>query len=141
MTKKQVSIDPLVFEWPSDNPRLLAQQCNDCNDIEFPQALACPKCGSTNIKVIELNDKGTLWTWTSQEFHVKGLKDYKDAKDFKTYYLGYVELKDQIMVETRLLVDSQDEIKIGMPMQLEIYKFREEADGTETMGYGFRPIK
>lgn len=139
--RKQVSIEPDIFSWPSDSPRLMGEQCRDCSNITFPPAGSCPKCGGTAQESIELKTEGTLWTWTSQEFPPKNLRDYNDPELFKPYYLGYVELPGQVRVETRLLIDSCSKIKIGMPMKLTIFKFREEPDGTETMTYAFEPAE
>ena len=137
--KKQIPIDADLFTWPTDRPRLFATKCLDCSNIVFPVQDACPKCGGKKTEKIELKDKGTLWTWTSQEFRPKGLLDYQDPEAFNPYYLGMVELPDQVRVETRLLVDDPSKIEIGMSMELAIIKFREEPDGTETMSYVFKP--
>lgn len=58
---------------------------------------------------------------------------------FKPYYVGYVELRDQVMVESRLLVEDETQLKIGMPMALEILKYRDDGD-CEIMIYAFRPL-
>ncbi len=138
--QKQVPIDADLFTWPADEPNLKANQCNDCGNVIFPINTACPKCGGTSLKDIKLKNKGTLWTWTSQNYHTKGLNDYKDPKDFKEYYLGYVELPGQVRVESRLLVNDAAELKIGMEMEMVIVPFRAEPDGTETMIYAFKPV-
>ena len=137
--KMQVPIDPELFAWPAPKPNLFGSKCDDCGNIAFPQANSCPKCGGTSVEKFELNTKGTLWTWTYQEFRPKGLKDYREPEAFRPYYLGYVELPGQVVLETRLLIDDPSRIQIGMPMELDIIKFRDEPDGTETMTYVFKP--
>jgi len=138
--KKQIAIDPDLFAWPSDNPHLIGSKCCNCDNIVFPVARGCPKCGGSSVERVPLKTKGTLWTWTSQGFMPKNLKDNSAKEIFKPYYLGYVELPDQVRVETRLLVDDASQLKIGMPMELEIFTFRVESDGTEIMAYGFKPV-
>ncbi len=138
--QKQVPLEADLFTWPAAEPRLRADECKDCGNVIFPINTACPKCGGTNLEEIKLKTKGTLWTWTSQEYLTKGLNDYKDPKDFKPYYLGYVELPGQVRVESRLLVDDASALKIGMEMEMVIVPFRVEPDGTETMIYAFKPV-
>jgi uncharacterized OB-fold protein len=137
--RKQIPIDADLFIWPTEKPELLGIKCNDCNNIGFPVAKTCPRCGGKDLTIMGLKNKGTLWTWTSQVFRPKNLVDNKHPEAFKPFYLGYVELVDQVRVQTRLLVNDSSELKIGMPMELEIFKFREETDGTEVMTYGFKP--
>lgn len=138
--QKQVPIDSDLFTWPAAEPKLKASQCYDCGNVIFPINTSCPKCGGINLKDMDLKTKGTLWTWTSQEYFTKGLNDYKDPEDFKPYFLGYIELPGQVRVESRLLVNDASELKIGMEMEMVIVPFRVESDGTETMIYAFKPV-
>jgi len=137
---RQVPIAPGLFTWPSDHPRLLGSQCAGCGIYTFPRTGCCPKCGLETLADTELANRGTLWTWTSQSFRPKPPYDAGDTDEtFKTYYVGYVELPGQVMVESRLLVDDETQLKIGMPMALEIVKYRQDGD-REVMIYAFRPL-
>ena len=136
----QIPIAPGLFRWPSDRPRLLGSKCAQCANTAFPQTPCCPKCGSATLVESELADQGTLWTWTSQSFRPKPPYNAGDTDEtFKTYYVGYVELPGQVMVESRLLVGNETQLKIGMPMALEIVKYRQDGD-REIMIYAFRPF-
>ncbi|AET68516.1 putative nucleic-acid-binding protein containing a Zn-ribbon [Desulfosporosinus orientis DSM 765] len=137
--KNQIPIDPDLFEWPTSQPELLGSKCSECGNVAFPVVNMCPKCRSTAIVRTGLKTKGTLWTWTSQMFRPKNLVDNLDPESYKPFYVGYVELADEVRVQTRLLVEDSSQLKIGMPMELEIIKLREESDGTEVMTYGFKP--
>jgi uncharacterized OB-fold protein len=137
--KKQVPIDPELFVWPADNPELLGSKCGECKNVAFPVVKRCPKCSNENLTTVGLKTKGTLWTWTSQMFRPKNLVDNLDPKQFKPFYLGYVELPGEVRVQTRLFVEDSSQLKIGMSMELEIRKLRDESDGTEVMTYGFKP--
>lgn len=138
--KKQIAIDPNIFDWPSNNPKLIGSKCSDCNEITFPAQVGCPKCSSASCEKIELSTKGTLWTWTSQEFRPKIPYKGDDTEEtFKPYYLGYVELPGQVRVETRLQVDDATRLDIGMEMELTIIKFRDNEAGNEVMTFAFKP--
>jgi len=60
-----------------------------------------------------------------------------DAKSFEPYAVGYIELPGQIIVESHIIADDFNSLKIGAPMRLTLVPFREDPDGTEVMIYGF----
>lgn len=137
---KQIPIAPGLFTWPAAHPALLGSHCTGCGNMTFPQAACCPKCGLEKLTKAELATQGTLWTWTSQSFRPKPPYNAGDTEEsFKTYYVGYVELPGQVMVESRLLVDDETQLKIGMSMALEIVKYRTDGEN-DIMIYAFRPL-
>ena len=82
---------------------------------------------------------GRLWAWTTQEFPPPA-PPYTGptGKDFVPYGVGYVELGDEVKVETRLT--TMDGLEIGMEMELVLVPFRTDADGNEVMTFAFRPV-
>ena len=138
--KKQVPIDPELFQWPADDPHLIGSQCLACENVTFPAQSSCPKCSGKSVEKIELSSTGTLWTWTSQNFRPKSPYRGDDTPEtFKPYYLGYVELPGQVRVESRLAVADESQLHIGMNMELVILPFRIDEAGNEVMIYAFRP--
>jgi uncharacterized OB-fold protein len=94
--------------------------------------------------VVELADRGTLFTFTTQGFLPKEPYTGPEAgleneADYTPFAIGYVELPGEVMVETRLTEADPTRLEIGMPMRLVIVPFRTEADGTEVMTYAFAP--
>jgi uncharacterized OB-fold protein len=140
-SRKQVPIAPDLFTWPSDDPRLIGSECPACGNVCFPAQRSCPRCGGSTERRIALHRTGTLWTWTSQCFRPKLPYRGDDTKEtFRPYFVGYVELAGQVRVESRLEVASAAELTIGMPMELTIVKFRDDAQGNELMTYAFKPL-
>ena len=45
--------------------RLLGLKCQDCNAITVPPKIACQKCASTDMEIIELKGKGKIQTFTT----------------------------------------------------------------------------
>lgn len=89
---------------------------------------------------IELPREGTLWSYTVQRFRPKPpYAGSGDDKTFVPYAVGYVELPDAIIVETRIETQAIDRLRIGMPMTFTLQTFRTEADGAEVLTYAFRP--
>jgi uncharacterized OB-fold protein len=137
---KQIPIAPDLFTWPADDPRLIGSECSVCGNVCFPAQRSCPRCGGASERRIALAKIGTLWTWTAQRFRPKTPYRGDDTKEtFKPYFLGYVELPGQVRVESRLEVESAEELRIGMTMELAIVKFRNDDQGNELMTYVFRP--
>ena len=141
----QMAIDESLFTWPSDDPRLLGSRCGECATVTFPTQSSCPRCNSEDMQTIELPNRGTLWTYTTQGFRPKSppeggyLGDDTD-ETFEPYAIGYVELAEHCKVESRLTGAKLDEFQIGMEMELEIVPFRKDDAGNDVMTFAFRPV-
>ena len=139
---KQIPIAPDLFTWPSDDPRLIGSECTACGNVCFPAQRSCPRCGGASERRIALAKRGTLWTWTAQRFRPKLPYRGDDTKEtFQPYFLGYVELPGQVRVESRLAVSDASELRIGMPMELRIVKFKSDEQGNDLMTYVFEPTR
>jgi uncharacterized protein len=129
-----------VFTWPADDPCLLGSRCHECGCVTFPAQDGCPRCGAPGMSRTELSRRGTLWTWTTQDFLPKAPYAGPETEDdFGGFLLGYVELPDGVRVESRLVGLERDQIRIGMDLELAIVPFRTDPDGTEVLAYAFRP--
>lgn len=137
----QVPFAPDVFTWPSDEPQLCGGRCDDCSAVTFPASPSCPRCGSTAVSDHLLPRRGTLWTWTTQEFLPKEpYASGETMETFRPFGIGVVQLGDEVKVEGRLTLNDPKEIEFGMEMELVIYPFRVDDDGTEVMSYAFQPV-
>ena len=79
-----------------------------------------------------LHRQGILWSWTRQEFMPKS--PYDGPEPFEPFLLGYVELPDQLIVQTRIVDAAPKDLEIGQPMTLVIVPF----DNARSM-FAFRP--
>jgi len=138
----QVSVDETLFTWPSDELRLLGSRCIDCANHMFPRQDDCPKCAGNSTEDVELDTKGTLWTWTIQGYPPKAppYVGPSDPKTFEPYGVGYIELDGQLKVETRLTINTPEELQIGMEMQLTTIPLYTNDDGDEVVTFAFEPI-
>jgi len=137
MTK--ISIDPILFNWSGqDSTLLIASQCCDCNIVQFPQQRSCTACSSHAVKQIELKREGILWSWTSQNYPPSSPPYKVNLDDFKPFLLGYIELSDQVRVQSKILAEL-DQLSIGMSLSLTFEPlFTNEANQT-VMTYAFKP--
>lgn len=90
-----------LFSWPSEEPHLIGSRCDACGLVVFPTAEFCVKCSQQRLSDIELGRRGTLWTFTTQQFRPPS-PPYAGNELFEPFGLGYVAIEGQCMVETRL---------------------------------------
>jgi uncharacterized OB-fold protein len=85
-----------------------------------------------------LPPRGRLWAWTTQEFPPPS-PPYAGATGdaFVPYGVGYVQLGEDVKVESRLT--QTDGLRIGMEMELVLVPFRSDAEGNEVVSFAFRP--
>ena len=143
----QVPVAEGIFTWPSPDqkgvgPELIGSKCADCGIVTFPAQDSCPRCASTAMVEHLLPRRGRLWAWTTQEFPPPS-PPYAGAtgRDFVPFAVGYVELPDEVKVETRLTEGNPDALVTGMEMELTLVPFRTDDDGNEVMTFAFRPVE
>ncbi|MDG1311897.1 MAG: OB-fold domain-containing protein [Porticoccaceae bacterium] len=134
----QVPLHEGLFTWPAAKPQLLGSRCNQCAEATFPAQPDCRSCGSRQTTIVELGDRGILWTWTIQTFMPKQpYRSDETPETFRPYGVGYVEMPGGVRVEARLQANSPDQLQIGMPMQLDIIPFRTDKNGNQKMTFSF----
>ena len=134
----QVPLHEGLFTWPAAKTQLLGSRCNQCAEATFPAQPDCRSCGSRQTTIVELGDRGILWTWTIQTFMPKQpYRSDETPETFRPYGVGYVEMPGGVRVEARLQANSSDQLQIGMPMQLDIIPFRTDKNGDQKMTFSF----
>ena len=129
-----------LFTWPSDEPQLIASKCRDCATVTFPRQASCPNCAGRDVEVHLLARRGTLWTYTVQNFRPKA--PFVGANDaFAPYAVGYVDLAGEVLVESRLLLADFAELRIGASMELVIETIAQDGDGAATVTFAFAPLR
>lgn len=134
-----VPITDGLFEWPSEDPRLLGSECPSCEHVSFPESSVCgnPDCGYTDsVDSTQLSDTGTLYSYTIQTV------DHKEPYAYHSipFAIGAIELPEGINIISKLTTTNTDILEIGMDMTLSIDTLYEE-DGTEYMTYYFEPTE
>jgi uncharacterized OB-fold protein len=136
----EIAFAPDVFTWPSDEPQLIGGKCAQCAAVTFPAWSSCARCGSTEVEQRLLPRRGTLWTFTTQDFLPKEPYASGETNEtFTPYGIGMVQLGDEVRVEARLTESDPEKLAIGMEMELVILPFRTDPDGTVVMVYAFAP--
>jgi uncharacterized OB-fold protein len=86
-----------------------------------------------------LPHRGTLWTWTTQNYPPKA-SPYAGGSQFEPFALGFVDLGNDLAIETRLVGCDPDQFAIGMEMEFTVVPFTSDAAGNELLTYAFAAI-
>lgn len=114
--------------WDDGPPPRLIGGRKASGEIVFP----LPDEPLEPVERVALSTTGTLWSWTSQEFQPK--PPFSGPEPFEPFLLGYIELPNEVIVESRIVGTSIDRLELGMPMQFVIVPF-DESRST----FAFRP--
>lgn len=137
----QIPIAEGLFTWPAERPALLGSRCRHCGIATFPAAQSCTACSSQDVAIEELPGRGTLWTWTVQQFMPKAPYNSNETPEtFEPYGVGYLELPGGVRVEGRLTENDPRKLSIGMEMDVIFDTWRTEENGDEVVSFFFRPV-
>ena len=101
--------------------RLMGTVCKGCGYTTFPPRADCPECMSGEFEYVEHSGKGTLYTWTRIDAAPTGFDEEVP------YILAVVDMEGSgRMVGWFGDTINQEEIKIGMEVQLVPQIFEEE---------------
>jgi uncharacterized protein len=143
MTATQIPVADGLFTWPPGESaplRLIGSECAACGLVSFPAAPDCVRCASTDSKERLLSERGTLWTYTTQDFRPPS-PPYDGPEAFEPYAVGYVELPGELLVEARLTEPDPKKLRIGQHMRLTLVPYTVRDDGTEVMTFAFAPAE
>jgi uncharacterized OB-fold protein len=130
MTTTQRPVAEGLFTWPPAAAplRLIGSECRVCGLVSFPAAATCVRCASDESKERLLADRGTLWTYTTQDFRPPSPP-----------YDG--ELPGELLVEARLTEPDPEKLRIGQDMRLTLVPYTVQDDGTEVVTFAFAPVE
>ena len=139
---KRIPVSEDLLTAPLDrleDVRLKGTRCRKCNEVFFGRTSACENCCSEDVEEITLSNRGKLYTYTIIENPPPG--DYKGPKDpFVPFGEGLVELPEGVRVIAPLTVNKNEDIQIGMDLELVVYKLYDDEDGNEVFAFKFKPV-
>ena len=92
---------------------LRMQRCSDCGHTRFPPSLLCARCLSARHEWGRLSGRGTVFSWiiVHQSQHPAFNAD-------TPYNVTIVELEEGPRLHTTLVDCANDQIRIGMPVEV-----------------------
>lgn len=126
---------PIAAGLFTDEPRLIGGRHRATGRIVFPLP---PH--SDEYEPLELPRRGRLWSFTIQRFAPKS-PPYRGPEPFEPFAVGYVELDNVVIVESRLVEVSFEALRIGLPLEMILVPFRTDEDGNTITTFAFRPTQ
>ena len=127
-----------LVEQTSAGPRLIGSRCRGCGTFYFPQKASCPNPACTDKAPVAalLPDQGTLYSYTLQRYQPPPLFR---MDGWEPYLLGLVDLGEGLQVMGMLTGVKEQEVRIGMTLQLVTEPLYCDDDGTAVLTYKFTP--
>ncbi|MDG6222317.1 MAG: Zn-ribbon domain-containing OB-fold protein [Candidatus Bathyarchaeota archaeon] len=113
--------------------KLMAVQCDDCQNLLLPPKPMCTKCFSINLKWIELENTGTLLSYTV--IHVAP----EEFQSMVPYIVGIVEFENGLHLPGIIRDLPVEQIKIGMKLKIDFDPSTSNV-WPEWNRYFFRPV-
>src|SRR5215212_3899323 len=116
--------------------QLVGNVCLKCGAKHFPPRQVCTQCRGTEFETYRFNGRGSLYSFTTLRQAPAGFEGYAP------YSVGMIKLEEGPMVEAQLTDVNDEDLEIGMQMEMVTRKLRElEGDrGLLVYGYKFRPV-
>jgi uncharacterized OB-fold protein len=136
--KRKIPIIDGLFEWPSDNPRLIGTKCPLCGSVQFPKSSVCnnPECDhSAPLTECFLSTEGHLYTYTVHHYDLPEPFQYHKGP----YIVGAIELPEGLIIISKIRAPNEKILKIGMKMRLKVDVLYED-DNNAYLNYFFEPV-
>ncbi len=110
---------------------LRMQRCGGCGHVRFPPSLLCPRCLSEQSAWEALRGRGKVYSWIviHQSQHPAFNAD-------APYNVAIIELEEGPRLHTNLVDCSNDEIHIGMPVEVVFERVSDDCAMPK-----FRPVR
>ncbi|WP_051823858.1 bifunctional MaoC family dehydratase N-terminal/OB-fold nucleic acid binding domain-containing protein [Streptomyces sp. NRRL S-1448] len=100
---------------------LLIQRCGGCRTLRFPWLPGCQACGSPEWDTVEASGTGTVYSYVVMHHPPFPAFD-------PPYAVGLIELAEGVRMVSNVIGVPCDEVRIGMPVQLEFLSVDEELE-------------
>jgi uncharacterized OB-fold protein len=132
--KKIIPLQEGLFAQDSNGIyHLLASRCNSCKRTFFPKRKYCGKCGSPDVEIINLGNRGKVFSFTQV--------DRKSAYTIiePPYVEAEVEMPEGISVFTILDKCDPAAVKFGMEVEVYVDKVKQDEQGNDIIAFKFKP--
>jgi len=123
--------------WRTEKTRygLVGEICQKCGKPIFPPRDICPHCAEAAQKTHAFSGKGQVYSYSTVYQAPAGYTEYQP------YTVALVKLDEGPLVTAQLTDVDNDDVHIGMPVEMVTRKIREEGEnGLIVYGYKFRPV-
>jgi uncharacterized OB-fold protein len=139
-SRPRVPIKPGYFTVPDEPnaaPKFLATRCESCGEYFWPRRAICAQCLSENTSAVELDGRGTLYSYTFVHFPLFGSMN---VEHMEGYGVGQIDLPEGPRIQAPL-AGKQGDFVIGQTMQVELDTLRQDDSGRDVVIVRFRPVQ
>ena len=125
---------PNLWRTKGQRYSLAGEICPSCSQHIFPPRDVCPHCAKPAGPVHTLSGRGEVYSYTTMYNVPQGFQEQSP------YTVALVKLEEGPMVTAQLTDVENQEVAIGMKVEMVTRKLREESEeGQIVYGYKFRP--
>jgi len=112
--------------------QLVGNVCLNCGAKFFPPRQVCANCRGTEFDAFQFSGKGELYSFTTLRSAPAGFENYAP------YSVGMIKLDEGPLVEAMLTDVNEEDLEIGMRMEMVTRKIREEEGERGLLVYGYK---
>ena len=115
---------------------LVGEICPHCDAKLFPPRDICPHCGGEAKQPYKFSGQGEVYSFTKMSNAPAGFEEQAP------YTIALVKLAEGPVVTAQLTDLGDQQVEIGMPVEMVTRKIRNDGDerGMIVYGYKFRPL-
>ena len=115
---------------------LVGEVCPHCQAKLFPPRDVCPSCGGEAKQQYTFSGKGEVYSYTIMYDAPAGFEENAP------YTVALVKLNEGPVITAQLTDLGDQQVEIGMPVEMVTRKIRQDGDerGMLVYGYKFRPV-
>jgi uncharacterized OB-fold protein len=113
-------------------PRLLAGECEDCQQRVFPPPAVCPFCMGERMRSIPISRRGKLYSYTVLQ---QGPAEFEPP-----YFIAYIDMPEGVRVFTHLADVKPGVLTCDMPVELRLAEPKLDRYGRAVVQFKFTPV-
>lgn len=115
---------------------LVGEVCPHCEAKIFPPRDVCPECNGEAKTAYTFSGKGEVYSFTRMGNAPAGFEEQSP------YTVALIKLEEGPIVTAQLTDLGENDVQIGMPVEMVTRKLRSDTDerGMLVYGYKFRPV-
>ena len=115
---------------------LVGEVCPHCEAKIFPPRDVCPECSGEAKTAYTFSGKGEIYSFTRMGNAPAGFEEQSP------YTVALIKLEEGPIVTAQLTDLGENDVQIGMPVEMVTRKLRSDTDerGMLVYGYKFRPV-
>jgi uncharacterized OB-fold protein len=137
MSRYRSVCDDLLGRGIDNRWHLQGMRCRKCRETAFGlRSRWCQHCGSDQVFTSQLNDRGSLWSFTVVRNPPPGKHHLPEP--FRPLALGLVEIEESGLRILSPIDVPLNQLVIGLPVQLDVHSLFKDDEDFEVVAFRFK---